>query len=94
MALCVIPLASMTSIGDASPLSCRLGPYRLLETISMGAYGTATELSDDALSQSHVAPTRDADQPASWPPLPREVPPSSRCEAPPTHRWRFLGWRP
>lgn len=40
MALCMVPLAAMASIGGDSPLGGRLGPYRLLEAVGAGAYAT------------------------------------------------------
>src|SRR5262252_4725301 len=40
MALCMVPLAAMASIGGDSPLAGRLGPYRLVAAVGAGAYAT------------------------------------------------------
>ena len=51
------------------------------------ALGDPPSLADDAAPRSRVAPDGDTAQPTSLPPLPREVPPPSGCEAPPSSRW-------
>ena len=46
-------------------------------------------IAGDAVPRSGVAPDADSAQPTSSPPLPREVPPPSGCEAPSIRRWRL-----
>src|SRR5215510_9279873 len=46
-------------------------------------------IANDAVPRSGVAPADGGAQPTSLPPLPREVPPPSRCEAPSIRRWRL-----
>ena len=46
-------------------------------------------IANDAMPRSGVAPDAGGAQPTSLPPLPREVPPPSGCEAPSIRRWRL-----
>src|SRR5215831_858580 len=54
------------------------------------ALGDPPSLADDAAPRSRVAPYGDTAQPTSLPPLPRDVPPPSGCEAPPSSRWWLI----
>ena len=53
------------------------------------ALGDLAALADGAAPRSGVTPDGDSARPTSLPPLPREVPPPSGCEAPPSSRWRL-----
>jgi len=53
------------------------------------ALGELPPIGDGVAPRSSVAPDTDSAQPTSLPPLPREVPPPSGCEAPSISRWRL-----